>query len=312
MKIPGDKSVPIVCLILSIFLGLIAWLLFNINESSATSTEISLSSILERPQPEIVISDEAKLEIENFRILLVPGHDDENHGAEFLDNENLIKESDFNLNVTNELLNILEKDKQIETFITRTENGYTKEFLDYFETEKESILEFKKESDKKSKFLKDDPIEEVHQNKVPAEVSFKLHGINKWANENEIDLVVHAHFNEYPRKDENTEGDYSGFSIYIPKEGFKNNPESAKFAENIRDYLNDVFPETNAPVESDVVIQDSDLIAIGAHNSLNSPSVLVEYGFIYEPKFRGGNSEQVFKSLATQTYLGIKKTLFDF
>jgi len=65
------------------------------------------------------------------------------------------------------------------------------------------------------------------------------------------------------------------------------------------------------PVEKDIIIKNSDLIAVGSNNTItNSIPILVEYGYIYEDIFyredqRVGNLNKA----AYQTYDSIRKNL---
>ena len=62
-----------------------------------------------------------------------------------------------------------------------------------------------------------------------------------------------------------------------------------------------------AEIKNGPVIEDQELIAAGANNSQDSPSILIEYGYIYEsqlhqPVIRAA----LVKELAWLTYLGVK------
>ena len=70
------------------------------------------------------------------------------------------------------------------------------------------------------------------------------------------------------------------------------------------------FAASDLPAESSALIEDQELIAVGSNASRDGVSVLVEYGYIYEPPFRNEEArEAMFKELAYQTYIGIKKFL---
>lgn len=61
------------------------------------------------------------------------------------------------------------------------------------------------------------------------------------------------------------------------------------------------------PKETDGIIEEQELIAIGSYNTLDAPSMLIEYGYIYEPQFADKNvRDSTFRDLAFQTYLGIQ------
>ena len=64
---------------------------------------------------------------------------------------------------------------------------------------------------------------------------------------------------------------------------------------------------SNMPKENSGVTEDQDLIAIGTFNTLDAPSMLIEYGYIYETQFADVKSrEMILKDLAFQTYLGVQ------
>jgi hypothetical protein len=49
------------------------------------------------------------------------------------------------------------------------------------------------------------------------------------------------------------------------------------------------------------------LIAVGAYNSIDAASMLIEYGYIYEPQFNNPEIyDMAIKDLAFQTYLGLQ------
>lgn len=72
------------------------------------------------------------------------------------------------------------------------------------------------------------------------------------------------------------------------------------------------FAKSDLPVESFVLIEDQELIAIGSNASRDGVSVLMEYGYIYEPQFANQETSNVaLKEMAYQTYAGIKKFFGD-
>ena len=68
----------------------------------------------------------------------------------------------------------------------------------------------------------------------------------------------------------------------------------------------EVFKYSNNPVEERGIIPASDLIALGANNTTDAKSVLIEGSYVYEEKFK---DEQLLKNLAEQIYFGIEKCL---
>ncbi|MDO8659154.1 MAG: N-acetylmuramoyl-L-alanine amidase [Candidatus Parcubacteria bacterium] len=247
------------------------------------------------------------------KILLVPGHDDEVWGAQYGN----IKEADMNMSLALELFNILKKDKNFDVSMTRDWGGYTKEFADYFFTQKDNISAFKQES--KAEMLKKivtgvfvKKVNPPHVN-VSEDMAIKLYGINKWANENKMDAVIHIHFNDYPRNNKWLIGKYWGFAVYFPDGEMANFKESANLAADIYTQLHKKYSVSNYEKEIGGLIPDQKLIALGANDTLLSTvrSVLVEYGYIYEKKFRKKSTRlQAYKDMAKLTATGIKNYFF--
>jgi len=168
-----------------------------------------------------------------IKILLVPGHDDEVWGAQYGN----LKEADMTLRVATELYTILKKDKRFKVFITRDHLGYTKEFANYYGQHQQDIVSFKQQAKKDTAAKIQQgavvPVNGVPHHSVNQDVSIKLYGINKWVNENDIDAVVHIHFNDYPRPNKWTIGTYKGFTLYVPEEQQVNAKRSTDLAEAI-------------------------------------------------------------------------------
>lgn len=306
----SDKSVPIICLALALVLISVATYIYYKNKDSLSfdlSGRVALGDFIENFDANFDSSFQDFLAQNQFeddgitKILIVPGHDEENYGAEFKD----IKEEELNLQVAINLYELLGNIPNAEIYLSRDENGYNPELANYFLENDGEILKFRSFYEKFSSNLfeygKIEPLEEIRQVKAPEDVSIKLHGINKWSNEQDIDIVVHIHFNDYPERGSGV-GKHSGFSIYIPHHEYKNYADSAALAEQIREQLETQFSPSDLPMESDIIIQDSDLIAIGANNSLESAVSLIEYGYIYEKHFQ---DEEILADLAELTYKGI-------
>jgi N-acetylmuramoyl-L-alanine amidase len=245
-----------------------------------------------------------------IKILLVPGHDNEVWGSQYGNR----KEADMNLVVATLIYNLLKKDKKFKVYITRDLQGYTQEFSDYFSLHRDEILAFKqkaksnmqKEITNGSFIQKENP---PHHN-VSSDISLKLYGINKWADENKMDAVIHIHFNDYPRPNNWTIGKYTGFNIYIPDGQFANARESGQLAANIFTQLHKKYSTSTYPSELGGLTRDQKLIAIGSNGTLDASvrSILIEYGYIYEKKFRSKTTRlQAYANEASLTVAGIKK-----
>ena len=244
----------------------------------------------------------------NFKILIVPGHDNESKGgAQFKD----IREADMNLKVAGDLYKYLSEDGHFRVFITRDKNGYKDEAVKYLSDNYSSILSFRNASkDKMNNFLENGIIKKivgVDHNYASEDDSVKLYAINKWADDNGMDLVIHIHFNDYPNRKLNRVGEYSGFSIYIPEKQLPNYEKSFEIVNSVFSQLKKYFPVSDLPKEDKGIIEDQELIAVGSNLSLSSPVFLVEYGYIYESQFINPKIQPLmFKELAYQTYQGIK------
>ena len=242
------------------------------------------------------------------KVLIVPGHDDEVLGAQF----GRIKEADMNLKLSLMLYNRLKKDKNFEVYITRDWDGYKKEFTDYFKDNESAIRQFIKDSkdsfDNRTPNSEIGEFEGVQHNDVSENTALKLYGINKWANENNVDAVIHVHFNDYPRPRSWERGDYKGFAIYSPDHQLGNYKSSFQLASFIFQSLLKYYPISNYEKEFSGIVPDQELIAVGANNTLKTRSILIEYGYIYQRIFSTFNKRDAeFKQMANLTHQGLKK-----
>jgi len=209
-------------------------------------------------------------------------------------------------------LEFFQKDSKFQVFITREKNGDYRDWLsDYLEKENLAISIFRDYLKKVVSFFDDRAIikknASVYHNPAADNVSLNLYGINKLANDHNIDIVLHVHFNDYPGRPAGSSGKYNGFAIYVPEEQLPNSRVSIALAESVKEALEKYFPVSNFPGEAKGVIQDQELIAVGSNASREGASMLIEYGYIYEPQFTYSAARAIiFKSLAEQTYLGIK------
>ena len=242
------------------------------------------------------------------KVLIVPGHDDESWGTEFLG----VKEADMNVKLSLMIYDQLKQDKNFEAFIVRDWDGYKKEFTDYFQNNEDSISKFIKNSkeifDTKILNGKIFELEGVNHNNAKDDVAFKLYGINKWANENGMDAVIHIHFNDYPRGRTYQRGKYKGFAVYVPEPQLKNSELSSPLGFFIFSSLLKNYDVSNYEKESSGVVPDQSLIALGANDTSMTRSVLIEYGYIYERRFSNFyKREAEMKIMSRRTYEGIKK-----
>ena len=128
-----------------------------------------------------------------------------------------------------------------------------------------------------------------------------------------MDAVIHIHFNDYPRTSKWLVGKYRGFAVYFPDGQLQNFKESANLAADIYTQLHKKYSTSNYEKEIGGLVPDQTLIALGANDSLlpTVRSVLVEYGYIYEKKFRKKSTRlQAYKDMAELTAVGIKNYFF--
>jgi len=245
----------------------------------------------------------------NLHVLIIPGHDNESWGTEYKN----IYEADLTLAVAKYLTTLLRADPAFRVTTTRENGTYTATFKDYFENQEAAIKQFKKEKAVLMQAATQVGFEErtaVIHNNVNRDVAFKLYGINKWANDHDVDLALHLHFNDYSGRRQNQVGRYSGFVIYVPERQLPNAKTSRAIAQPIFNQLNRILTVSDLPQESAGIVEDQELIALGVNTSLDAASLLIEYGYVYELPFRDEVIRDVFfQELAYQTYLGLKKAL---
>ncbi len=242
-----------------------------------------------------------------LNILIVPGHDDDIWGAQF----NGVKEADLNVELAQYLKSFLEKEKGFNVFLVRDARGYDPIFLNYFSQNRAPIISFIDQYKTIMKSAVEVGLVKINNivehNTAERETVIKLYGINKWANEHDIDIVVNIHFNDYPGRRYERRGKYSGFAIYVPESQFSNSKASLALARPVFEQLAKYLPVSDLPKEQNGIIEDQELIAIGANNSLDSAVLFLEYGYIYESQFTNKNIRKVaLEEAAYQTYLGIK------
>jgi len=248
-------------------------------------------------------------EYEELHILLVPGHDLKHHGTQFGD----LTEEKINRVLSRHLHSYLSDDSRFKvTTVRDLESGaYTEAFRRYFYREREDIRDFMQERRKmmREKIAegKVDRNVSISHNFAPSDVAVQLYGINKWANEQDIDLLLHVHFNDHAGRRHGRTGKYNGFSIYVPERQYPNAAASHAFAAHIFDHLKRYNPPSDFRLEDAGVIEAQELIALGSNASQRGASVLIEYGYIYEDRFTHPEIRSVLtRELAYQTYRGIK------
>ncbi|MBI4059645.1 N-acetylmuramoyl-L-alanine amidase [Candidatus Giovannonibacteria bacterium] len=252
------------------------------------------------------IYQKARREEDKIKILIVPGHDSMFWGTDFRG----VKEADLTLKLGEELFRLFQGDAVFDVAISRTAAGYDRALAEFFEEKKDEIREFmntQRELMKRHMDLGEISSNVIVQhNNAPGEMRLKLYGINKWANDNGIDILIHVHFNDYAGRSRSLPGRYSGFSIYVPERQYSNAKGSQALAASIFNRLAEFYASSDLPKEDAGVVEDQELIAVGANNTLDGAVALVEYGYIYEPLVQGEKTREVaISDLALKTYLGV-------
>jgi len=294
------------------FLGVLSLLLFSVISLSDVRLDgiknlagvFFIDSITEKElKNDYALAEEGTGKI---KILIVPGHDEGRGGTEFRG----IKERNLNIEIAETLTRILRKEGSFEVLLTRNKNEYHKGIQEYIETNYKEIKDFRKNYKETMESLVQSGLVDmrkgVEHNSAPSATAIRLYGINKWANENDIDIVIHIHLNDYPGRRYNQSGKYSGATIYIPEKQFSNAKASKALAESVFNRLTTYSAQSNLPLESAGIVEDQELIAIGSYNTLDPAVMLIEYGYIYEARFMYPEVRALaIEESAMQTYLGI-------
>lgn len=251
--------------------------------------------------------DNASSTKEKLNVLIVPGHEPNFGGAKFRD----VLERDLNADLALYLAQYLVEDGHYEVTMTRGKDGWNPHLESYFSTNNEEIITFvRSQKMEMLRLVSEGKIismsSSLPHNDAPQDVALRLYGINKWANENKVDIIIHVHFNDSSPRNEHIPGEYNGFTIYTPEHQYSNSQASMDIANHLFKRLSKMFPVSNLPGEESGIVEDQELIAVGSSNTVDAPSLLVEYGYIYEPQFRVPAVKTiVLKELAFQTYLGL-------
>lgn len=247
-----------------------------------------------------------------LKILIVPGHDREYWGTEYLGT----KEASLNYQMAEILRSELSAQKEFDVLMARDANDYAPAIAAYFKNQREEITRFRNERRATMGALKGAgevaERDNVYHNNANEEVATRLYGLNKWANENSIDFVIHIHMNDTPERRKRSPGPYNGFVVYVPDNQFSNSIPGLRVGQSIFKQMQKYFAVSNMPNEAGGVIEDQKLIALGAMNSLSPGAILIEYGYIYEPQIIKPEIRQLFfKEVSRQTTIGITNFLND-
>lgn len=246
-----------------------------------------------------------------FTILLVPGHDTDTGGASFKN----IYERNLVVDVADNISTLLRQDPKYNVIVARNKQVWNPIFVNYFINNQQAILDFKNQHQASSKLLmasgqkKVIPDMAIHST-VDQKTAIELYGINKWADENNVDLIIHLHFNSSLRKNMNLPGTYHGFDMFIPENQRVNSATSRVIAENIYKELQKKFNPESTNSNHNSLFEDQSLIALGASDTLTKPAILIEYGYIYEKMLQNTTTQkQALEQMAEQTVSGIQDYL---
>jgi len=242
------------------------------------------------------------------KILIVPGHEPSEGGTAYKD----VWERDVVVDIANELATQLRTNPRLSVMLARTKTEWHPILENYFTANWETIRAWRDNNKvETARKIATGHMEEaepaVRHNPAPEGPSVRLNGINKWADENDIDIVLHLHINDYPRSPTTQPGKYSGFAIYVPDSQYGNSGSSKVLAQKLYDRLVRYYPVSNLAGESAGIIEEMKLIAIGRDNSQSAASLLIEYGYIYEPHYTDETLRAAaIPDLAYQTFAGVQ------
>ena len=253
---------------------------------TVSDVEDQLASVILSHNPKTIVDIQLKYSTvstygssaKKVRILIVPGHEPGYGGAEF----GSLKERDLTVELGKDLQQFLQGNSHYETYITRDDQAWDPTFATYFKNDWNDIIAWTKAYKQEMSHLisigtmKQDVPTVVHNN-APTDVAYRLYGITKWANENDIDITIHIHFNDYRGHPNGVPGEYSGFAIYVPEKQYSNSTTTDAIALSIFKRLIKYNPVSDLPGESTGIVEEPDLIAIGADNTSNAASMLIEY-----------------------------------
>lgn len=245
---------------------------------------------------------------DKVKILIVPGHEPNYGGAEYKD----LKERNMTVDLANYLNEFINQNDHYEAIMARSKTSWNPVLEDYFKNHWNEIGQFYKDSKEETlqlissgKTSKTVPV--IYHNKAPQDVATRLYGLNKWGNENDVDITIHIHFNDNPGHSTYSPGKYSGFAIYVPEPQYLNSTTTRAVAQAVYNRLAKYNATSDFPQESSGIIDEPDLIAIGAYNTADSASMLIEYSYIYETQLSDPIiRDKTIKDLAFQTYLGLE------
>ena len=248
-----------------------------------------------------------------LKILIVPGHDPIHWGTQFILGKTHYKEGDLTLLLGFALQKYLSSDTHIQTAISRERDGSWASWLtNYVNEHDKDVWAYQKSQagllDKAASAGTFTPATSTLHNLADPDTRTYLFAINKYANDNHYDLVIHIHFDDYGGRPVGAVGPYTGYTIFVPDTQFSSAEASKAVAQSLRSVLDTFMPGSSLPSESGVIVPDQNLIAVGEDATRDGASILTEYSYIYEPQIRSAETRKAFiNELAHETYLGIEQ-----
>lgn len=260
------------------------------------------------PGPSVAYLQE-KYRNEQVTVLIVPGHDPVQTGAVYKG----IKEADLTLAIAYHLMDFLNNNPKINVVVSRERTGdYSPWLLEHIEERGTEMLAWRRAARAKAQSLMSDgsfvPVSGVAHNNAPSDIVTKLYAINHYANENNVDLVLHLHVNDEARKVASRPGKSTGYALYVPEPQLSGSATSRVIATSIAARLDQIAATSTLRQESAGVVDEQELIAIGPWGTRTGPSILIEYGYIYEPQFVNAKTRKTYlRDLGYQTYVGLEQ-----
>lgn len=220
------------------------------------------------------------------RVLIVPGHQPGAGGTEF----GSVFERDLVVDIADRLAALLRNNGHYDVIVARSKTAWHPDLLAYFDNHSDAIDSFRQsQAAQMARHLSEGRMrlsaDQVYHHETATRAALELYGINKWASENEVDITLHLHLNDFAGRRTGQVGAYDGFAVYIPERQYSNARASKTIGVSIARRLSENHATSTFPREDVGVVEDQELIAIGSNNSADSAALLLEYGYIYEPQF---------------------------
>ena len=248
-----------------------------------------------------------------IRVLIVPGHEPNAGGTAI----GKLKERDLAVQLGKQLQGFLEADGRYETVMSRDENGWNPEIEKYFTDHWDEIDAWRKDAraEMEARIASGEvakPVVTIGHNDAPKDVAVRLYGITKWADEHDIDVMVHVHFDD-DRRSTRAAGYRTGFAVFVPPPQYFNGAPTRAIGEKVLARLKAFDPIGNlkGEIAAGGLVDDPELIAVGEQNTADPASLLVEYAFIYEKQLRTPAVRALaVRDMAYQTALGLQDFFF--